>query len=325
MKSSIASAIAALLLFSGCQKLSSIPTAEDNFIIVPPINLFVLSAHDASVYLQWSGVGAVGFSYYNIYYGTDKAHLNFEAQSYTNLFYVDSLNYNSTYYFEVTAVYANGAESGPSNIVSAKPINYFAPTQPSGLVVLGHNDNQGRYMTVAWSPNFDGDLAGYELYRGTTGSFQPDTTRLTNLVATLTTVSYIDTTNLALGTEYYYKVIAFDFAHWRSIPSSPDSDIILRRPIPSSPSDGATLSANGILTFTYSQVPYASGYILYVSSSENGGDVYTATVPAGVNSVTYAGTSLNFNQQYFWHVAAYSKYSDTPNSVSNVYSFILTQ
>ncbi len=42
-----------LLLFSGCQKLSTIPTSEDNFIIVPPSNLGVVYAANASILIAW--------------------------------------------------------------------------------------------------------------------------------------------------------------------------------------------------------------------------------------------------------------------------------
>lgn len=321
----VLSAFVIVLLISGCKNPSLIPTSEDDFIVVPPINVQVLSAHDASILLQWNDVGAVGFSYYNVYYGTNKSHLSYEAQTYSNAFYADSLSYDSTYYFQVTAVYANGAESGPSNIVSAEPINYFTPIAPAGLVVQGHNDNSGEYITVVWTPNKDGDLAGYEVYRGTSSTFQPDTISYTNLVSTQTTVAFKDTTGLVLDTEYYYKIIAFDFAHWQSAPSYPDSDMILPRPTLLSPSNGAAISDLAILSFKYNEVPGASGYIVYVSSSSTVGDVFSAAVPAGQDSLIYSGTSLNLNQQYFWHVAAYTQDSNTPNSVSDVYSFILTQ
>ncbi len=321
----VLSAFALLLTLSGCEKLSSIPTAEDNFIAVPPVHLQVLAAHDASVLLQWNQLGAVGFYYYNVYYGTSRSHFPYIVEATSNSFYVDSLSYDSTYYFEVTAVYANGKESGPSNIVSAKPINYFHPLAPTGLVVQGHDDDSGRYITVVWSPNLDGDLAGYEVYRGTTSTFQPDTALKTNLVATLTTDAFKDMTGLSIGKEYYYKVIAFDFAHWRSTPSSPDSDMILARPTLLSPADGATLSGQNILQFTFNPVPGASGYIIYVSTSASVGNVYTATIPPNQNSLIYAGYSLNPNEQYFWHVAATTQDPNTPNSVSEVHSFILTQ
>lgn len=319
------SALTLLLTLSGCEKLSSIPTAEDNFIIVPPVHLQVLSAHDASVFLQWNQVGAVGFSYYNLYYRTGRSHLTREVQAYSNVFYLDSLSYDSTYYFQVTAVYVNGDESGPSNTVSAKPINYFHPVAPTGLVVQGHNNESGKYMTVVWTANLDGDLAGYEVYRGTTSTFQPDTASKTNLVATLTTDAFKDTSGLLVGREYYYKIIAFDFAHWRSVPSLPDSDMILSRPTLVSPTDGATLSGQNILQFSFNPVSGASGYVIYVSTSASVGNVYTAVLPPYQHSLVYSGYSLNPNEQYFWHVAATTQDPNTPNSVSEVFSFILTQ
>ncbi len=314
-----------LLAVAGCQKLSSVPTAEDNFIIIPPTNLQVFSAHDASIVVQWNQLNAVGFSYYKVYFGTNKTSLNFAGETTNNYFFVDSLSYDSTYYFQVTAVYANGNESGPSNFVYAQPKNYLPPLVPIGLNVQGHNDEFGKYMMVIWSANPDGDLGGYEVYRDTTSTFQPDTLAHTNLVAALTTNVYRDTTNLIVNKKYFYKIIAFDFAHWRSVPSQPASDMILDRPTLVSPANGSTLNYLNTIMFKFNQVQGASGYIIYVSSSPTGGEIYSATVSSDQDSLVYSGSSLNYNQLYFWHVAATTLDPNTPNSVSDVYNFAITQ
>ncbi len=310
---------------SGCQKLSSIPTEEDNFIIIPPSNLGNVYAHDASVLIAWDQVTAVGFSYYRVYFGTSRSKLGFAGETLDYFFSIDSLSYDSLYYFQISAVYANGVESGGSNIDSAKPVNAYAPYTPTGLVVQGHNDNSGKFMSAIWSANFDGDLAGYEVYRDTSEAFQPDTTSFVNRVVVLTTNSFKDTTNLVINRQYYYKVIAFDFAHWRSSPSQPASDEILAEPALVSPPNGSTISATNNLVFAFNQVQGASGYILYISSSSNGGDIYTTTVAADQDSIMYAGSFLNPNQLYYWHVAATTLDPNTPNSTSEVFSFALTQ
>lgn len=314
-----------LPIFSGCQKLSTIPTSQDSFIIVPPTGLGVLFAGDASILVAWEPVGAVGFSYYNIYFGTDSAKLNYTGETSDNSFFVDSLSYDSVYYFRVTAVYENGAESAPSNYAWAKPANVSPPSMPLGLSIQGHNDASGKYMTVIWSANADGDLAGYEVYRDTSSSFIPDTLTFKNLVAVLKTNSFKDTTNIVLDEGYYYEVIAFDFAHWRSVPSQPASDMILERPVIISPSNGSTVSYYNDITFYFKCVHGASSYIFYVSSSANGGDIYTSSIPSDQDSLDLPGSSFNPNQLYFWHVAATTSDQNTPNSVSDVFSFTLTQ
>ena len=196
---------------------------------------------------------------------------------------------------------------------------------PLGLSVQGHNDGYGKYMTVIWSANTDGDLGGYEIYRDTSGTFQPDTLSFKNLAAVLKINSFKDTTNLLLDEEYYYKVIAFDFARWRSVPSQSANDMILEKPVLIFPSDGATISYYSGLTFDFKQVQGATGYIFYVSSSINGGDIYTSTITPDQDSIAFSGSSLNPNQLYFWHVAATTIDQNTPNSVSDVFSFTITQ
>ncbi|HUI31744.1 MAG TPA: hypothetical protein VLX91_16165 [Candidatus Acidoferrales bacterium] len=312
-------------IFSGCQKLSSIPTANDNFIVVPPTDLLVVGAEDASILIYWQPVSAVGFSYYNIYFGTNTKRLHFILETSNNYFFIDSLSYDSTYYFQVTAVYLNDSESTPSNVVSAKPINVYPPNMPTGLNVQGHNDNSGKYVTVIWSANTEGDLGGYEIYRDTSADFQPDTLSFSNLAAIANTNAFRDTLNLDVDKNYFYRIVAFDFAHWRSLPSSAAGDQILARPLLISPEDESAINAQNDLVFTFTNVTGASGYILYISTSLSGGDIYTTALAPDQNSFTLPGSSLTPNELYFWHVGATTVDQNTPNSVSNIYSFSLTQ
>jgi hypothetical protein len=314
-----------ILILSGCQKISSIPTSEDNFIIVPPTNLSVLAAGDASILIYWDPVSAVGFSYYNVYFGTNAKRLHLITETSDNSFFIDSLSYDSTYYFQVTAVYLNDSESAPSNVVSAEPINQYPPSMPVGLIVQGHNDNLGTYMTVIWSANTDGDLGGYEIYRDTSATFLPDTISFSNLAATSKTNAFRDSLKLVINKNYYYKIIAFDFDHWRSPPSQTAGDQILARPNLILPANNSTYNVQSDLTFTFSKVAGASGYIFYISTTPSGGDIYTANIAADQDSLFLPGSSLSPNELYFWHVAATTIDPNTPNSVSSVYSFTVTQ
>ncbi len=268
---------------------------------------------------------AVGFLYYNVYFGSDSTKLNYAGETTDNSFSIDSLSYDSTYYFRVSAVYENGVESSLSNYASAKPIYISPPAQPNGLTVQGHNDNSGKYLIVIWTANTDGYLGGYDIYRDTSSAFQPDTVTFKNLAATLKINSFKDTTNIMVDEEYYYKVIAFDFAHVRSVPSQTASDMVLEKPALTSPPDGSTFNYSSNIVFSFEQVKDATGYIFYVSSSANGGDIYTSTITPDQDSIEFSGSSFNPNQLYFWHVAATTIYQNTPNSVSGVFSFTITQ
>ena len=314
-----------VVVLTGCQKISSIPTSEDNFIIVPPTDLTIFEATDASIVFYWQQVSTVGFSYYNVYFGTNSKALHLTAEITDNSFSIDSLSYDSTYYFQVTAVYLNDSESTPSNLDSAKSVNEYPPATPIGLTVQGHNDDSGKYMTLIWPANTDGDLGGYEIYRDTSATFLPDTTGFLNLIATSKTNAFRDTTDLTIGRDFFYRVIAFDFAHWRSQPSPPANDLILARPNLIYPSENSTLSAQNDLLFTFARVGGASGYIFYISTSRNGGDIYSTTLSPDQDSVSLSGASLSPNELYFWHVAATTLDPNLPNSVSGSFSFVLTQ
>ncbi len=180
-------------------------------------------------------------------------------------------------------------------------------------------------MTVIWSANPDGDIGGYEIYRDSTAAFAPDTTHFTNLVAASKTNAYRDSIGLSLDRSYYYRIIAFDYDHWRSQPSASASDQILDRPELVSPADNSILDAGNDLVFTFGNVTGANAYIFYISASSNGSDVYTTSLPGNQDSLLLSGSLLNPNQLYFWHVAATTLDPNTPNSVSNAYSFTLTQ
>ena len=312
-------------IFFGCQKLSSIPTSEDNFIIVPPTNLIIFDARDASILIYWEPVSAVGFSYYNVYSGTSSKAFHLVTETSDNSLFIDSLSYDSTYFFQVTAVYLNDSESTPSNIVSAKPINEYPPNMPIGLIVEGHNDNFGKYMAVIWTGNTDGDLGGYEVYRDTVSTFEPDTLSFSNLVGIYRTNAIRDSSRLEIDRTYYYKIIAFDFDHWRSPPSQVAGDQILAQPRLISPVNDSTLGAQNDLAFSFAKVDGAMGYIFYISTSPNGGDIFTTNLTPDQDSLSLPGASLNPNELYFWRVAATTLDPDIPNSVSGVFSFVLTQ
>ena len=93
--------------------------------------------------------------------------------------------------------------NGPIFVAGA-PFNLafdpIPPAAPAGLFAIGAN----RSVALDWDDNADSDLAGYNVYRGTTpGVYAKVNTSL------VTTSAYSDT-GLTNGTEYYYVVRAVD-------------------------------------------------------------------------------------------------------------------
>ena len=99
--------------------------------------------------------------------------------------------------FFVTALTSYPGTFYQSNVDSGYSVDNIPPEMPAAFAA--------QYVAGAthlrWSSNLEPDLAGYRLYRGSSSSFQPDTT---NLVAVVPDTTYVDAT----GGAYYYKLTA---------------------------------------------------------------------------------------------------------------------
>ena len=84
------------------------------------------------------------------------------------------------------------------------------PAAPIGLFAIGAN----RSVALDWDDNSDSDLAGYNVYRGTT----PGVYAKVN--TSLVTASAYSDTGLTNGTEYYYVVRAVDTSNNESTDST---------------------------------------------------------------------------------------------------------
>ena len=65
----------------------------------------------------------------------------------TTTTYLDEEVVNSTtYYYQVTAIYPDGSESGPTNVVSATPVEWVEISMDDGLSLSGQTDTLNIYM-----------------------------------------------------------------------------------------------------------------------------------------------------------------------------------
>ena len=96
------------------------------------------------------------------------------------------------------------ADEGPIWVTPGAPFNLSfdtnPPAAPTGLFALGAN----RSVALDWNDNTDLDLAGYNVYRGTTPGVY------SKVNTSLVTASAYSDTGLTNGTEYYYIVRAVD-------------------------------------------------------------------------------------------------------------------
>jgi fibronectin type 3 domain-containing protein len=102
-------------------------------------------------------------------------------------------------------------ESAPSNEVCVERRDTTAPATPAGLALLPRSGG----LEVLWSPSSEPDLAGYRVYRETSG--QP---RRRLAEAGTDKTSFVDET-AAKGVTYRYTVTAFDQSGNESEPTDP--------------------------------------------------------------------------------------------------------
>jgi fibronectin type 3 domain-containing protein len=108
------------------------------------------------------------------------------------------------------------------------PVDEIPPAAPSGLTATG-GDGQ---VLLDWANNSETDLAGYNVYRGTTsgGTYSKVNSSL------VTTSAYTDT-GLANGTPYYYVVRAVDLSNNESANSNEASATPLAAPPAAGPTN----------------------------------------------------------------------------------------
>lgn len=310
----------AIFLFSGCERESYQINEPDIIAPSPPQGLFVYFAGDGIIILIWEKNKESDFAFYKIYRSTDSIIFSPIYKTYETTFADKGLDYDTTYYYYITAVDNSGNESSPSTVVKAKPSNLFPPTQPMGLRVEAHNDPDGKYINLSWQENPDADIKLYKIFRSTTPNFA---THDSILIATSTTNSYCDTLNLTPNQRYYYKIVAVDKGNLQSKPSYEENDIILMLPELIEPENNATTGY--YINFKWKRVEHAVGYVIFVSTSKFGNEIWKKVVYQDAFrdtvSIYYTGPSLSNRRTYFWKVASFTKGENILNSISEIRNF----
>jgi fibronectin type 3 domain-containing protein len=181
----------------------------------PPKNLKA-EAKDSEVFLSWEYPPykggndiVVGF---NIYSKGEKDNKFYKITPVPLLRWEGTLSYRDldvdngyTYDYYITSVDMIGAESAPSNTVSAKPVDKTPPAIPSGLETAS---DEGK-INIKWSLNLELDIAGYNIFRAT--SINGDYTKLNKELIDPDSPFYTDE-DVESGKLYFYRVSAVDRA-----------------------------------------------------------------------------------------------------------------
>ena len=196
--------------------------------------------------LKWKAVS--GAAKYEVYRarskdGTYTKYSTTTGTAYTNSSYLTS---GTTYYYKVRALDANG-NAGPYSAVVSVTCR-LKLTAPS---VTGGNDAQGR-PTLKW--NAVSGAAKYEVYRAR--SMNGDYVKY----STVTGTSYTNTSYLANGTTYYYKVRALK-------------------------ANGTASAYSSVVTITYGTVPTPAAPAMRSAKADSAG--ITVSWDTAANAVTY--------------------------------------
>lgn len=311
----------ALAFSEGCERGNNPVKSNDGVPPAVPTGLNVYYSRDGSVGLEWHHNAEPDLKGYNVYRKINNG--NYSLLSFTGNFYFidDSLSYNDTYFYRISAVDNNGLESAQSAEISANPVNKNPPLKPTGLIINARNWEGNLSIHLEWNANRAGDIAYYTIYRDTVAGFTPDSLKI---IGTTGGIEFSDTTNLHFYTDYFYTIKAVDKGELSSVASDEVSDRIYESPLPLFPADN---SYPGYFTsFKIKTIGTPADYEIVVQNNRYFGDFWSSKFHSNaVNDTIYVAFNppYLYNSTYYWRIVTYSPGSDSPNSVSEQYSFTI--
>ena len=268
-----------------------------------PGNFTLLGGGDGQVRLRWSANTEVDFNYYRLYRSVNNSNNFSLLVQLTQIEYLDRfLEYDSTYYYYLTAIDKAGNESKPTSIIDVQPLNVSAPQPPMFLVASGNNNPLQSILQISltWTPPDIGDLLRYKIYRGNDSDF----------VANASTL--IDSTNIATyfdpflptNVKYYYKIVAVDKGFKESFASKSSGDMILTSSVLITPANQTRFVSPQI--FDWQPVDNAVAYVVFVGRGPFSDVIWTSAKTVNTE-ILYGGPAFAASQVYYWWVGAYSR------------------
>ena len=248
--------------------------------------------------LTWKAVS--GAAKYEVYRarskdGTYTKYSTTTGTAYTNSSYLTS---GATYYYKVRALDANGNAGPYSAVVSVTcRLKLTAPT------VTGGTDAQGR-PTLKW--NAVSGAAKYEVYRAR--SMNGDYVKY----STVTGTSYTNTSYLANGTTYYYKVRALG-SDGTAGPYSTPVSVTYKAPF-GAPLVTGSKDSQGRPALKWDKVTDAAKYEVYRARSKDG----TYSLMSTQSATGYTNTSYLANGTTYYYKVRALKANGTASAYSSV-------
>lgn len=312
-----------ILFVYGCQRDAALNEPDSGLPPAVPAGFQVVASHDGSVLVDWKPNPEPNLKGYNVYRAVNDSvsfrKIMFTTNSY---FYDDSLSYDTVYFYKVSALDDNGLESQQTYFVSARPVNLNAPRAVNSLEINARNWIDSLSVFLKWTPNTEGDISGYEVYRSESSNFTPGKE---NLIGKAFGPSFLDTHGLKPYVTYYYKLIAADKGGLKSNPGEEVSDMILGLPGAVFPENSSQVDyfdnfiIQGISVLAHYKIVLQSNqYFDEIWSKEFTSDKANDTIQVKID-----GVQLNTNTVYYWRIVTYSNDNGEPNSISALYNFTI--
>ena len=235
--------------------------------------------------LKWNAV--TGAAKYEVYRARSKdgdyiKYSTVTGTSYTNTSYLENGN---TYYYKVRALGSDGTAGPDSTPVS---VTYKAPF--GAPLVTGSKDSQGR-PALKWDKVTD--AAKYEVYRARSkdGTY--------SLMSTQSATGYTNTSYLANGTTYYYKVRALKANGTASAYSSVVTITYGTVPTPAAPAMRSAKADSAGITVSWDTAANAVTYNVYRTA--DAGSSWTQ-VASSIKGTSYKDTTVQKGVKYGYKV-----------------------
>ncbi len=307
----------AAVLFLSCERLPVDPPDKDTLPPAIPSGVEIFYSADGEVGIVWDPNPEPDISYYEVHRMDDSAAGIYKRIGRTtgNYFIDDSLDYDLTYWYTVSAGDRAGNVSLPSDSVSARPKNIYAPLRPRNFEALASN-NEGRLsMQLTWSPPYETDISGFVIYRGLTPDFIADTSFPHAFTGS---TRFTDTAGLETGITYYYKIAAKDRGGLFSPLSNISSDVILPLPEIVYPPEGQMVPRFNLVRVT--GIPFPCSYKLLLQHNQSSGELWNVSISHnGVSDTVYIPFQsyyISSNRDYYLRIETYYKSGSYPNGIT---------
>jgi hypothetical protein len=312
-------------LIAGCDRQSSSVNENDELPPSVPAGVNIFYSQDGTIGIEWILNNEYDIKSYQVYRSiNDSLHFRLIASAYSDYFIDDSLEYDTTYFYFVTALDKHNNESGPSKLLSATPVNKKNPGKPAYPEINARNWLDSISIYLSWVANPESDISHYEIHRSEQKDFTPGNE---TLVGTSETNYYQDKSDLKFYFYYYYKIIAVDKGNLKSTASDENFDLIFEIPQLLYPTDKSLV--NYFNYFLIKAVAVPAKYKIVLQTNEYFGEIWTKEFDSNIVndtiSILFDASYIELYKDYYWRIITYSGNSIQPNSISRLYRFTLKE